>query len=576
MTSMLVYNLLIILAAGLVAGIVSKRLGIPMVIGYLLVGAAIGEGGLKLFSHQDPADIDAVSAVSTEAVRVTEIEEGPDPVVSVAYQKEILNQLADFGALFLLFSIGIHFAPSDLVKNKKFLFVGGPVQMILVIIPLALVGHFFLEDWRIGLLIGLAVALSSTVLVFKSLEEFGQASSPYGKRAVSILLFQDIATAPILLVIPLLFPAAGESDSILHTLGAMGTKALFFVVLIVGIRLLFTKRGIDIFAQLKSVEIMVLFTILLLAGVCTVADKLQLPEAIGAFAAGVALSENRLSAQISALVIPFRETFSAIFFVTLGALLDPSVLMQYPGSTLMLLAGLLLLKVIAGGIAFKVVGLSAIPALAMGLGISQLGELSFIILQEGPFRENSPELYQQVLFVALASMILTPLFLKVAMEVVKKRPIVENTVKNRVEPLLPQESEKRRAIVVGLGPIGRSVTHFLAEAGVDVCLIDMNPNNLHAYAQEGFRTITGDATEPKILQYADILKTNLVVITIPNDSFATGTIMEVRKLRPSCSIVARCRYSAYVQKLKKAGADLVFCEETEASEKLVKMMTPFI
>lgn len=677
MSTVIIHNLMIILIAGLISGIVSKRFGIPMVIGYLLAGAVIGEGGFDLFAHGDylknkenrarvvleeairetwrhdaverlksvsdrkgaqtssdergfdvaspdksAADksggvknvatekmADAVvssglketfgtsggvgnstagtnasaekNGVSAESLIETAEEKAAEQlmdtvVTSEEFQKETIDQLANLGALFLLFSIGIHFAPSELFRIKKFLLVGGPLQMFGVIIPLTVVTYLMNGDWRTGLLIGFAVSLSSTVLVFKSLEDFGQAASPYGTRAISILLFQDIATAPILLIIPLLFSAGTGNESVANTFMMMGAKALFFIVLIVGIRLIFTTRGIKLFAQLKSVELMVLFTIVLLFVVCLIADRLELPDAIGAFAAGVALSENRLSGQISALSIPFRETFSAIFFVSLGALLDPQVLFDHPESTLGLLAAMLLLKTLAGGIAFKLLGLAVIPAFAMGLGIAQLGELSFIILQQGPFKAEHPVLYQQLLFVALSSIILTPLFLKIAMNVVRKRPVVENPAGRHREMLLPQGEGRRSALVVGLGPIGQRVTSFLEISGVDVCLIDMNPVNLQPYAQEGFRTIAGDATEAKTLKHAEIDRAKLVVITIPNDLFATDTIQTIRSMGQDCSIVARCRYTASIHPLKKAGADIVICEETEAGGQLVETLEPLI
>lgn len=587
MPNNLVFNLLIILGAGLLAGIISKRLNIPMVIGYLLAGALIGPGGFKLFIREAEEEASKAAVVQTEdRAAATEDFTASDPdtpvtsertavdarIAAMISQNEILDELADLGALFLLFTIGIHFTPSDIVKNRKFLFLGGPVQMLLVIVPLALVAYKLSGDWRTGLLIGFAASLSSTVLVFKSLTEFGQSSSPYGKRAVSILLFQDIATAPILLVIPLLFPVGGGTGSVAQTFLLMGGKALFFVVLIAGIRLLFTTKGISMISQLKSVEIMVLFTVFLLFGVCAVADRLQLPEAIGAFATGVALSENRLTSQIGALVTPFRETFSAIFFVTLGALFDPQILINHPAPTLGILCGLLLLKLIAGAVAFKVIGLSVVPSLAMGLGISQLGELSFIILQQGPFRAEHPQLYQQILFAALTSIILTPFFLKLAMNVVKKRPIVENVPVSEPESLLPEGEAKHRGIVVGLGPIGKQVTQFLAGSGVELTLIDTNPGNFQDLAQLGFQTIVGDASEMRTLKLAGVGQAHLVVITIPNDVFATDTIRAIRQLRGDCTIVARCRYKTFVAELERAGADMVVCEEDEAGQRLIERM----
>lgn len=574
-TSVLIQNLLIILAAGLVSAIISKRLNISLVVGYLIAGALIGNGGLKLFVHDEPkeAPVESVMVSDEETESGAINAEATDNGMS---DDDILSALANLGVLFLLFSTGIQFTPSDIIKNTKFLLFGGPVQMVIVIAVATLLTYKLSGDWRIGLLVGFAVSFNLTVLVFKSLEEFGQITSPYGKRVVSILLFQDLVTPPILMSIPLLFPAESASGGIADAFLWLVVKGLLFIAVIVVVRLIFTKQVIGVFSQLKSIEIMVLFTVLLLLSVCVMAEALQIPQAVGAFAAGVALSENRLTSQIAALVTPFRETFSAIFFVTLGALFDPSVLTASPYMTLGLLLGVLLLKTIAFAVAFLVTGLPLVPSLAMGLGLSQLGEQTFIILQQEPLRTANPELYQQILFTALASTILTPFFLKLAANVAKKHPMAEEIPLSVTSDLLPRDDSKRHAIVVGMGPIGKQVTSFLADSGVELSLIDTNPGNIHDLAQKGFRTIVGDASETRTLKLAGVDNAHMVVVTLPNDIFTTDTIRAIRQVKQNCSIVARCRYRTFVPELERAGADMIICEEAEAGGRLIEKMKDLI
>ncbi|MBQ1456221.1 MAG: cation:proton antiporter [Thermoguttaceae bacterium] len=601
MSFLFLFNLIVILLAGLIAGIVSKRCGIPMVIGYLVVGALIGQGGLQgLLMHlADKYDLipeeemiglaeDSSGAhlpglldeelegsqenTPPEAQTVTEAM-AQKVLDSDEFRTEMISKLADLGTLFLLFSIGIQFAPSQLFTMKKFLFIGGPLQMLCVIVPIVGFAWFGMGDWRIGVLIGCAVSLSSTVLVFKSLEEYGQANSPLGLRAVAILLFQDMAIAPILLLLPLIFNGP-QDGGIISAVMIMLVKAVIFVSVAIGIRYLFTRRWMGALQEMHSVNLMVLFTVVLFFGICLLAFSLDLPVAVGAFAAGVALSETRLTHQISALIVPFRETFSAIFFVSLGALFDIRILFHHPFTTVGLFCGLLLIKMAAGAIAFRVLGLSSVTASALGLGIAQLGELSFIILQQGGFRENHPDLYQQMLFVALLTIILTPMFLKIAIHYIRRSGGQAENVPvetNDSEVSLPP-AEKHRALVVGVGPIGVRTMTYLREAGMEVCLLDMNPINLQPYAQEGVWTLAGDATEKSILQKAMITQTHLAVVTIPSDVFTPEVVKSIRALNPECTIVARCRYSGTVAELKKNGADHVTCEESEAGGHMVSVL----
>lgn len=613
MSFLFLFNLIVILFAGLVAGVVSKRLGIPMVIGYLVVGAVIGQGGLQglLMNLVDKYDLipeeemvelaeeqagaqfiertegaraesavpatDTASSESVSAGKVAEVKTAVQKALeSKDFQTEMVDHLAELGTLFLLFSIGIQFAPSQLVTMKKFLFLGGPIQMLCVILPIVGFAWFWSSDWRIGVLIGCAVSLSSTVLVFKSLEEYGQTNSPLGLRAVAVLLFQDIAIAPILLILPLIF-SGPQTGGLTGAIITMLIKAVIFVAVTIGIRCLFTRRWLGALQEMHSVNLMVLFTVVLFFGVCLIAFALELPVAVGAFAAGVALSETRLTHQISALIVPFRETFAAVFFVSLGALFDIRILFQHPTTTLLLFCGLMMLKMAAGAIAFRVLGLSSIASSALGLGIAQLGELSFIILQQGGFREEHHEFYQQMLFVALLSIILTPLFLKFAIHYIRNSG---GQSENAPAPISSADAslltEKHRALVVGVGPIGIRTMTYLRETGMEVCLLDMNPMNLQPFAQEGIWTLAGDATEKSILQKAMVERVQLAVVTIPSDIFTPEVVRAIRSLNPECTIVARCRYSGTVALLKKSGADRVICEESEAGGHMISVLKLYV
>ncbi len=551
-------DLLIILVAGFVSGIACKRLHVPMVVGHLIVGALIGGGILGLLESMP-----VVEGAAEEVAPST-----------LLLEHKILDLFAHLGANLLLFAIGIQFSPSELGKLWKYFLVGGSIQMFGVV---AIVTLFFIligGSWTVGLTLGSAIALSSTVLVFKSLEDQGQATSIHGVRAVAILLFQDVATVPLLVLIGLLTAlSAGASGGVdtTTTIRNLLIASTIFVVFVVMLRYIFCKHGVEFLSKLRSVELMVLFTMILLLCVSTVAVRLGLPAALGALAAGVILSETRITRQITAITVPMRETFSAIFFVSLGALFDPSVLFASPVLTVGALLACIVLKTSVAAVAFRILGLPWLPALGMGLGLSQLGELSFVLLSQGVagglFDHDT---YQRVLFVALTSIILTPFFLTVALRIMPQNQPTPGYLHN--EAVLYPEDALPKAIVVGLGPIGGRIVTYLEVSGFDVTLIDMNPVNLHAFAQQGFRTISGDATDDEILRLADLRHTNLVVLTVPDDLIGREVLEAVRQSNPDCIVLVRCRYSINIGSLEQLGANMVACEESETGTAVVRML----
>ncbi len=530
-------DLLLVLTAGLIAGAVCKRIGVSMLVGYLVVGGVIGQGALGF----------------------------------VEQQNHELEALAELGALLLLFAVGIEFSLEELMRLSRYFLLGGVVQMTLVAIPMALIGMAMGMSMNASLLAASAVALSSTVLVFKALAEWGRAASPSGRRAIGILLFQDVALVPLMLLIPLL-THHGDPPS-LYAYALLGSKSLIFVIS-VGFVYHFVRRWlVPELAQLRSVELVVLFAVCLLGGVCWIAHYLGLPSAVGALAAGIVLSGNRLSKQIDTIVLPFRETFAAIFFVTLGTLLNPG---QFFDEPLLITFGLLLILLIKGAaaaIALKLVGLRTKAAIGMGLGLAQMGEFSFLLLSEGVKQELlSPIAYNRLLLIALGTLILTPQLIQFGLRWSGE----EHYEHDEHDHHGLFNDTNRHAIVIGIGLIGRQISSQLEMKGIDVRLVDFSPINLHLFAQQGFHTVAGDARDPQVLKRADAENCSLSVVSVPDDQNAKEIVTALRALNADSTILVRCRYQGNVAAMRRAGANGIVSEEGEASKALLLWCERFL
>ena len=529
----LVVDLLVILGAGLFSGLLCKRYGVSLLVGYLIVGSILGKGGLRL------VDVDS-------------------------HELEIL---AEAGVLLLLFAVGIEFSVDEIMKLWRFFLMGGVVQLLLVAVPLTFAAHWAGLTWSGAMLAGAAGALSSTVLVFRALSELGQSASPHGRRAIGILLFQDVALIPLLLLVPLL-TGKGEQPTVTTYL-FLALKSTLFVTGVWGLQRLVVSGFVPLLAKLRSVELIVLFTLCLLGGVCWLANQLGLPPAVGALAAGMVLSGNRLSKQIDTIVLPFRETFAAVFFVTLGVLLQPLEFFKQPWLLIAGLVGIVVLKTAAATVAMRCVGLNWRSALGMGLGLSQLGEFSFLLVAEGVHNGIiSPADYNRMLVIALGTLILTPQFLRWGLLWTTDQD-GESPRKPRIESAASDKA--RGALVIGIGPIGRQIASRLETMGAEVRLLDLSPVNLYPFAQLGFATFSGDARDPEILKRAEIDECQLAVVCVPSDDVAAEIVASLRALERNLFIVVRCRYQSRIVQLEKAGANRVISEEAEASGALVRL-----
>jgi CPA2 family monovalent cation:H+ antiporter-2 len=527
---------LIVLTTGTLAGYACRQFSWPPLMGYLAVGTLIGESLLGWI----PADVEEIS------------------------------HLAELGVFFLLFSIGLELSLGELRKLGRYLLVGGTTQMLLVAVPVSLL--LMLTGWKpaVALLVGCAAAFSSTVLVFKSLGELGMTASASGRRAISILLFQDAALVPLLLCIPLLIEQPPDAATgrinwwqlILASAGFVGATVL--------LRAIFNQWLIPRITRHRSPDLVVLMTLVVLGSVTLTAYRAGLPPALGAFAAGLIFGGNRWSEQVDTLILPFREAFAAIFFVSLGLLIDLSSLTDRP---LTILGAFLLLtafKTLSAWVALWLTRLSFRQSWGPAVGLAHVGEFAFVLVLVGTTAGAITAREQQFLITLFGlTLLAAPVLIRLGFT--RARQVASEDAET-TEPLKHFAHSKRSCLVIGMGPVGRAVGSRLDTYGFAVTAVDSNPLNLQAFAQLGFPTVTGDAQQERILVSAGVDRAGVIVICIPIDEVAVRVAKTCRQLNPDASILVRCRYANQIEAIEQAGADVVVSEEARSTQELVRLV----
>jgi CPA2 family monovalent cation:H+ antiporter-2 len=536
MSSLIIFDLLIILTSGFIAALFCRFLKLPMLVGYIAVGTLVGSSGLKW----------------------------------IGSQHHEIESLAEAGALLLLFSIGLEFSLKELIRLRRHIMLGGFVQMILVVVPLTIFGWTTGLLWQPSLLLGLTIALSSTVLVFKSLAEYGQTTSTSGRTSLAILLFQDIAIVPILLVVP--FLAEQTPDKSIVDYFFLAINSAFIILAIPILRRILQSWITPFLYRQRSLELIVLFVLSLLGTLITITWKAGLPPALGAFACGLILNGNRLTGQIDALVLPFRETFAAIFFVSLGMLFNPEIIIHAPFFAIGAFLSLLIIKSTAGCIAARLIGLSWKPSFGIGLGLAQIGEFAFILafagLQAGVLLKSH---YDYILIFATGSLMLTPILLKTGLRLMVNETDSEAFGESPAAQL--KLDGITSALVVGIGYIGKQISLHLETRGFFVCAVDFSPVNLYPLSLQGITSISGDARDPAVLGRARVKTVQLAIVCVPDDTMAIDIVKSIRASNPECTVLVRCRYRLTAEELHKLGGDIIITEETSTTKALIDVLT---
>ncbi|CAG0988325.1 Putative cation/proton antiporter YbaL [Geobacteraceae bacterium] len=477
-----------------------------------------------------------------------------------------VEQMAEIGVVLLLFTIGIEFSLKELMRIKHLVFWGGGMQVGFTILIVALLGLAFGIPLPQATFFGFLVALSSTAILMKLLMDNGEMDTPHGKMALGILIFQDLCVVPLMLFTPFLAGAGNGWTGIF----LVSAKAVAVVVVAhFGAR--FAVPWIfEQVVKARSRELFILTIIFIGFGTAWLTAQVGLSLALGAFIAGLAISESEYSHQALGDIIPFRDAFMSLFFISVGMLLDLSVLVKHPLLVGSLVLTILVVKFLVTGGAAVAMGVPARVAIVAGLALAQIGEFSFILCQTGMQHGLlSKEHYQIFLAASVATMALTPLCLKIGAPVAAWLVGILPAPLTRGRGVLAGKEKKLtlsdHVIVIGYGVNGKNLSRVLKVQKIPHVVIETNPFTVSTEKSKGTRIMFGDATRPEVLTHAAVERARIIVIAISDAAASRRVVAQARQMNPTIHIIVRTRYIAEMEPLYKIGANEVVPEEFETS-----------
>ncbi len=525
-------DIFIIFGVSLAVLFLFHRIRIPAILGFLLTGIVLGPHGFHLIK-------------SAEEVKI----------------------LAEIGIMLLLFTIGIEFSLKNLMRIKRSVLLGGTLQVALTLLAGLLWARQTGLPLRESIFMGFLISLSSTAIVLKLIQERGEVDSPHGQTSLAILIFQDIIIVPMMLFIPFL---AGQSQNLEGSVVSLLAKGILIILLVVISARWIVPAILFQVARTKIRELFLISIFFICLGTVWLTSSAGLSLALGAFIAGLVISESEYSHQTLGNVLPFRDVFTSFFFVSIGMLFDYHFLFEKLFLIIFITAGVLVLKSIIASCVSILLGYPLRSALLTGLAISQIGEFSFILSQKGlEYGFLSGDYYQLFLATSILTMAATPFLISLSpgiADLVLKLPFPKRLKSglSRI-PERAQTKEKDHIIIIGFGIIGKSIARAANVAGIPHLIIEMNPDTVRKARSSGIPIFYGDATQEAVLQHANARSARIVVVAI-NDPTATRRITELlHRLNPRAYIIVRTRYLQDMQALLKLGANEVVPEEFETS-----------
>lgn len=487
---------------------------------------------------------------------------------------EEVEALAEIGVVLLLFVIGMEFSLKKLASLGRTVFIGGGLQVGLTIAAVTFVLGTFGMRTESAVFIGFLVALSSTAIVLRLLQEKGKMDATHGRVATAFLIFQDIIVVPMMLVTPLL---AGKSDDIGGDLIWLLGKMLLLLVLVFISGRYVVPRLLSAATKGKGNELFVITIVVICFAAAFATQALGLSLALGAFFAGLVISETDHAYHATGIVLPFHELFMSFFFVSIGMLVDMEQFVAAPFTILGLTIALVLLKILTTMLAVWVLRYPLRTALHSGLALFQLGEFGFILavpgLQMGLLSEAN---YQLFLCVSILSMGATPFMLEYSDRIVRKvfLSFVPARVGKRLDSLVKVKKEQEKSlakvlkdhvVVIGFGLNGQNVVNAALNSGIRCCVIEEDADLARKAQQIGLTTLVGDATNVHLLEQAHIERARVVVVAISDAPETLKIVNGVRSLSSTVHIIVRTRYVRDMKANFDAGANEVIPEEFETS-----------
>lgn len=532
MPSVLLADITIIFGLGLAVVYICQRLRLPSIVGFLITGLLAGPQGLGLIA--DPHEVEI---------------------------------LAEIGVVLLLFSIGLEFSFAALMQIKRPMLLGGSLQVGLTIAAVAGLVLWTGRTWQMAVFAGCVLALSSTAIVLKLLQERAVLDTPQGRVALAVLIFQDVAVVAMLLVTPLLGGGAPDGPGGLVLL-AKGLAAVAVLAVAAKWGVPWVLRQV---ANTKSRELFIVTIVVICLAVAWLTAWAGLSLALGAFLAGLLISQSPYSHQAIGHVLPMRDLFTSLFFVSIGMLLDLGYLAANPVAVGLTTLGVMVLKTVTGSLAAIALRLPLRVALPAGLILAQVGEFAFVLAKNGLAQGLMDRWhYQLMLNYSVLTMALTPALVALAQRMASRPgPHWRFMLKNRPAaaplPEQPSHVQSGHVIVVGYGLGGRNVARAARLAGIPYLVLEMNPFTVRQEQGLGEPIVFGDAVNPAVLEHARVDQARVLVVTIPDPVAARHVAANAKQMNPALHVIVRARYLAELGPLRDLGADEVVSEEYESA-----------
>ena len=520
---------LILLAAAVLVVVVARILKQPPLLGYLIVGVAIGPHALGWIN-------------TTDQVR----------------------ELAEIGVVFLMFSIGLEFSLSKLMTMRRVVFGLGSAQVIATLAVVLAAAMLLGVNWRGAIVLGGALAMSSTAILAKLLAERSELNSAHGRQIIGILLFQDLAVVPLLILIPAL--SAPPEELAVNVGIAMAKAAVVLTVLLfIGQKLM--RGWFHVVARQKSSELFMLNVLLVTLGIAYITEIAGLSLALGAFVAGVLISETEYRYQVEEDIKPFRDVLLGLFFVTIGMLLDVYTAFQNVWVAVLLIALVAAKTVLIFGIA-RAFGSDTGVAMRTGLALGACGEFGFVLLSHAlNLKLLDQSVLQPVLAAMVLSMLATPFIIERSNAIVRRWSANEWMARAMQLTTIAAQSMKanEHVVICGYGRSGQNLARFLEQDNVPFIALDNDPERLREAAAAGERVVFGDAARREVLIAAGIQRARALVVAYSDTESALRIIAQVHEMRPNLPVIVRTHVDTDIDRLKAAGAAEVVAEIMEGS-----------
>jgi CPA2 family monovalent cation:H+ antiporter-2 len=536
----LLQDIAIIFGLAIIVLQVCHKIKLPAIIGFLVTGALVGPHGLHLLKSVHEVDL-----------------------------------LAEIGVVLLLFTIGLEFSLKELFRLKRQVLIGGSLQVFLTIIVTTLIFIFgFKLPGNRSVFIGFLMALSSTAIVLRLYQERAELDSPHGENILAILIFQDIIVVLLMLLTPFLAGAGGVGSELAKSLLILLGKAVVILGLVLLAARYLVPHALFLVARTRSREMFLLTIVAICLLTAWLTSLAGLSLGLGAFLAGLVISESEYGTAALGNMTPFRDIFMSFFFVSIGMLLDVRVVIAYPGAIGFLTVGIVFLKFGLVLLIAILLGVSLRSALLTAFALAQVGEFSFVLSKFG-LEHNFlvGQRYQFFLAVAVITMAITPFLISFSprlAEIILRLPFPDR-MKRGLAPGIENEETpgikdlRNHVIIIGYGLNGRNLTMAAISANIPYVIIETNPETVRKEKKEGKNIVYGDATHVPVLEHAGIKGARVAVIAISDYVASRQITRQIKELNPYLHLIVRTRFVNEIDPLHELGADEVIPEEYETA-----------